>query len=237
MFNFFRRIFKIAQSEASSMVGKLEDPIKLAEQGIRDLKFDLESSMKSLAEVKAISIGIRRDLESKKQIAVDYERKAMLLLQKGQNNELTQADADRLASEALVKKTQASTDVATLANSLAQQEKMVMQLEDKIKKLKSHMESWQNELTTLKARAKVASSTRKINQQLSQLSSDSTISMLEKMKTKVSEEEALAQAYDDMTFLDSSVDTEIDKALEGTSNPAVADSLAELKSRLITKKD
>ena len=32
---------------------KLEDPIKMTEQGIRDMKKDLESSLKALAEVKA----------------------------------------------------------------------------------------------------------------------------------------------------------------------------------------
>lgn len=237
MLNFFNRLFKVIQAHAHTAVSKFEDPIKLAEQGIRDLQKDLESSMKSLAEVKALNITLKRQLEENKQIAVDYERKAMLLLQKAQNNELNQADGDRLASEALVKKNQATSAAVTLSQNVANQEKMIVQLEDKIKKLKAQKDNWQNELSILKARAKVASSTRKINQQLSQVNSDSTIAMLENMKTKVAEEEALAQAYDDMTLLESSVDTEINKALEGSANPAVADSLAELKAKLIAKKD
>lgn len=237
MLDFFKRLFKVLQANAHSAVSKFEDPIKLAEQGIRDLQKDLEDSMKSLAEVKALNITLKRQLEENKQIAVDYERKALLLLQKAQNNELNQADGDRLASEALVKKNQATSSAVTLAQNVVNQEKMISQLEDKIKKLKNQKENWQNELSILKARAKVASSTRKINQQLSQVNSDSTIAMLENMKTKVAEEEALAQAYDDMTLLGSSVDSEINKALEGSANPAVSDSLAELKSRLLTKKD
>jgi len=36
--NIFKRLFKIGQAEAHSAVDKLEDPIKLTEQGIRDLK-------------------------------------------------------------------------------------------------------------------------------------------------------------------------------------------------------
>jgi phage shock protein A len=237
MLNLFKRLFKVLQSHAHSAISKFEDPIKLAEQGIRDLQKDLEDSMKSLAEIKALNITLKRQLEENKQIAVDYERKAMLLLQKAQNNELNQSDGDRLASEALVKKNQATSTAVTLTQNVANQEKMISQLEDKVKKLKTQKENWQNELSILKARAKVASSTRKINQQLSQVNSDSTIAMLENMKTKVAEEEALAQAYDDMTLLDSSVDSEINKALEGSANPAVADSLAELKARLITKQD
>jgi len=48
----FSRLFKIGQAEAHSVVDKFEDPIKLTEQGIRDLKKDLMGAMTSLAEVK-----------------------------------------------------------------------------------------------------------------------------------------------------------------------------------------
>ena len=237
MFGFFKRMFKYVESEANSAVSKLEDPIKMTEQGVHDLKSDLEESLKNLAEVKAIQINLKRQLEERKQIAADYENKAMLLLQKAQNNELSQADADRLATEALTKKNQATADVTKFTTDLANQEKLTAQLEDKIRKLKSQITSWENELTTLKARAKIATSTKKINQQLAQLNSDSTVTMLENMKTKVAEEEALAQAYDDVKSVGSSADEEINKALEGSTPNEVADSLAELKSRLTSKKD
>mgnify|MGYP001493103567 CR=1 FL=1 len=38
----FRRIFKLIQSESHSVVDNLEDPVKLTEQGIRDLKKDYQ---------------------------------------------------------------------------------------------------------------------------------------------------------------------------------------------------
>ena len=40
-------------------MSKFEDPIKLAEQGIRDLKTDFDNSLKGLAEVKAIAISTK----------------------------------------------------------------------------------------------------------------------------------------------------------------------------------
>ena len=78
----WNRIFKVAESEAHSAVDKLEDPIKMTEQGIRDLRKDLQNSVKSLAEVKALAIRRRREAEENKETAGSYERKAMLLLQK-----------------------------------------------------------------------------------------------------------------------------------------------------------
>ena len=65
MIRVFKRMFKVAQSEAHAAVDRLEDPIKMTEQGIRDLRKDLEASMKNLAEVKALTAAHLRELEEK----------------------------------------------------------------------------------------------------------------------------------------------------------------------------
>jgi phage shock protein A len=38
----FKRLFRVSQAEAHAIVDKFEDPIKMTEQGIRDLKKDLQ---------------------------------------------------------------------------------------------------------------------------------------------------------------------------------------------------
>ncbi len=43
MASIFRRMFKVAESHAHSAMDNLEDPIKMTEQGIRDLKTNLGS--------------------------------------------------------------------------------------------------------------------------------------------------------------------------------------------------
>jgi len=100
----FNRIFKLGQSHAHTVIDKMEDPIKMTEQGIRDLKKDLQGAMQSLAEVKGVTIRTLKESENNKKLAADYERKAMLLLQKMQNGELDASEAERLATEALSKK-------------------------------------------------------------------------------------------------------------------------------------
>jgi phage shock protein A len=232
MFGVFKRLFKVAQSEAHSAVDKLEDPIRLTEQGIRDLKKDLETGLKSLAEVKALTIGLKKEQSEKKQIAADYERKAMLLIEKGQKGGISPEDADRLAGEALVKKEAAATQAVAVSQNLGNQDKMVAQMEANVRNLKSQISAWENELTTLRARSKVATATKKLNQQLAKVGSNSTIEMLEKMKTKVKEDEALAESYGEMASVETSVDMEINNALEGGVNPAASDSLAELKKKM-----
>ena len=43
----------MGEAEAHSALDKLENPIKLTEQGIRDLKADLDKALQALAEVKS----------------------------------------------------------------------------------------------------------------------------------------------------------------------------------------
>jgi phage shock protein A len=228
----FKRIFKIGQAEAHSVVDKFEDPIKMTEQGIRDLKKDLQEAMTSLAEVKGISIRTRKEAEGKKKLAADYERKAMLLLQKMQQGQLDPSEADRLATEALSLKEQNAQEAVRLAQEAERHEKMSDQLQANVNKIKSSITTYENDLITLKARAKTAASTKKINQQLTKIDSSGTIAMLEKMKAKVEEDESLAIAYGEMANADKSVDDEISNALESGQNVSSSQHLLELKKKM-----
>lgn len=228
----FKRLFKVGQSQAHAVVDKFEDPIRMTEQGIRDLKKDLLEAMTSLAEVKGIAIRTRKNSENNKKIAADYERKAMLLLQKMQNNEMDAQEAERIATEALSKKENHANEAVRLAQEAERHEQMANKLQSNISKIKSSVTTYENDLITLKARAKTAASTKKINAQLANVDSSGTIAMLEKMKAKVEEDESLSQAYGEIASADRSVDDEINAALESGQKVAAADNLLELKKKM-----
>ncbi len=228
----FQRIFKVSQSETHALIDKLEDPIKMTEQGIRDLKKDLQKAMTSLAEVKSMAIRTRRDADNKKKLAADYERKAMTLLQKMQGGELDPADAERLATQALNQKEQHSAEALRLAQEAERHEQMANQLQANVNKIKSTVTTYENDLITLKARARTAAATKKINQQIARVDSSGTIAMLEKMRSRVEEDESLATAYGEMAAADKSVDDEINAALSGGLTPSTSQSLLELKQKM-----
>lgn len=75
MAGFFQRLFSLGESEAHSIIDKLEDPVKMTEQGIRELKQELEKALKSFAEVKAIAIKAQRDMEKSKLESNEWEKK------------------------------------------------------------------------------------------------------------------------------------------------------------------
>jgi phage shock protein A len=227
----FQRIFKTAQSQAHSLVDQMEDPIKTTEQAVRDLKKDLHGAMQSLAQVKAIAIRLKKDSDDQKKTAQDHERKAMLLLQKMESGDLAQDEAESLATELLSKKEDAARRAATLLEDHKQQQKMADQLQTKVEKLKQTITRYDNELVTLRARARTATSMRKINQQLSSVDSSGTIATLERMKDKVMEEESLAQAYGEMSDNTSDLDDQIEKALAPSAAQG-SESLAQLKKKM-----
>jgi phage shock protein A len=228
----FQRLFQVGQAEAHNVVNKLEDPIRMTEQGIRELKIDLQGAMTGLAQVKGIAIRLTKEAEDAKRQAGEYERKAMLMLQRAQDGHMDMAQAERLATEALTMKDSASERATRLFKDAEQQQRLASQLQEKIAQLKSTTSTHENELITLRARAKTAAATKKINQQLAQIDSSSTIAMLERMKNKVEEDEALAQAYGEVADDDSSVDAEIDHALAGSQTTSTQDRLAELKAKM-----
>ena len=236
MTGLFTRILRMGKAEAHSAVDKLEDPIKMTEQGIRELKKDLEESMKSLAQVKGMVIRMRNDVDNKKKLAADYESKAMALLQKAEQGSLEMPEAERLATEVLSRKEDAGKEALRLSKEVSSQEGMSLQLQRNVDKLRNTIQSYENDLVTLRARSKTAAATKKLNAQIARVGSDSTIAMLEKMRDKVEEDESLSKAYGEIADSGQSVDDEIEKALGGGSSVAgVSDSLAALKAKMKLK--
>ena len=90
-------------------------------------------------------------------------------------------------------------------------------MERKIRSLKSQIAKWENELKTLEARDKVSKATGKLNKQLANIDSSGTLAMLEKMKEKVEEQEALSDAYGELADESKTIDEEINAALSDTT--------------------
>lgn len=232
--NIFKRIFRIGQAEIHSVVEKMEDPIKMTEQGIREMRDDLNQSLEAYAKVKAMAIRSQNNVEKKKLEAADYERKAILLLEKANRNEISIDQAENLAKEALGLKNQLLEEITELENQVIIHEKSANEVHKNVEILKFNINKWENELATLKARVKVADATKLVNKQMAKIDANSTISMLERMKEKVEEDEALAQAYGSMSTQNKSADDQINETLKGD---LIQNELDALKLKINTKEE
>ena len=232
---FFQRIFRWGKSEVNSAMDSLEDPIKMTDQGIRDLESDLEKSIKALASVKASCITAKNDLEKAKQDVDDYQKKAMTFVQAAEQGKISHEEGDRLATQCLEKKSQRSRDLPQLEANYTRLQGQVSKFEDTIKTLKSQIDKWKNEAKMLKARAKVSEATANVNKQLAGIDSTDTVAMLEKMKEKVTEQEALADSYLEIAAASGSAD--IDNAYQALGGGVEAQSeLLALKAQMAETK-
>ena len=229
--NIFKRLFSIGKAEAHSAIDKMEDPIKLTEQGIRDMKQDLDKSLEALAQVKAMAIRANNDKEEYALKADDYQNKAMLILKKAQSGAMTVEEADRLAKEALIKKDECLKNATRTAGESVKFNTSVEQLEKNVNSIKSNISKWENELKTLKARVKVSNATKNLNKQMAEIDSSGTVSLLERMKEKVEQDEALAEAYGDIANESKSIDDELNAAVDVSDSNALSD-LEKLKEQL-----
>lgn len=231
MWEFIKRLFRIGKAEANAAVDKLERPITMTKQGIRDLKKDMDESLKSLAEVKATAIRSKREANNHKEAAEDYKKKAKALLQMAIDGRKDEAEANRLAAEAMARREESLKLYQVALTNQNKFEGLVSKMETKIRTLKSQIAKWENELKTLEARDKVSKATGKLNKQLANIDSSSTLSMLEKMKEKVEEQEALSDAYGEMADESKTIDEEINAALSDTAYTSTA-ALDDLKREM-----
>ena len=228
---FLKRLFKIGQAEVHSAIDGIEDPIKMTEQGIRDMKLDLDKSLEALAQVKAMSIRSKNEVQEYANKGEDYNEKAMLILKKAQSGSLENSEADRLATEALIKKEEALTGQNRATADKEKFDLNVSQMESNVQTIKQNISKWENELKILRSRVKVADATKSLNTQMAQIDSNGTVALLERMKEKVAQEEALAEAYGDIANNSKSVDDEIDKAINVSQTKATSE-LEKLKEQM-----
>lgn len=233
--NIFKRIFKINETQANKTLDHLESSINNTEQGIRDMKEGLNKSVEAMAQAKALTLRSKKERDEHEAKAKNYESKAMLILKKVQAGDMEAADADRLAKEALAKKEEAQQHANKAGADIEKFDQNVSHLKDTIKTIKGNITNWENELRTLKARVKVSDATRNVNKQMAELDSAGTVSILERMKKKVAQDEALAEAYGDLASTKKSIDDKIDAAAD-TTEAKLNDDLAKLKEQLGIKK-
>ncbi|KMQ69272.1 phage-shock protein [Chryseobacterium sp. FH2] len=229
--NIFKRLLNIGKAEVHSVIEDFEDPIKLTEQGIRDMKEQLAKSIEALAQLKALSIRKKNEASLEETTAKDYYKKAVLLVQKAEKEEIDSNEADRLAKEALKKQSASNENAISLKTEYEKLQGECEKMQGNINHLKSSIFKWETELKTLKARVQVSEATRDINKKMTNIDTSSTVSMLEKLKDRVMQQEAEAEAYLDISKAGKSIDEEIDAIVKNDDTEA-GDALQKLKESL-----
>ncbi|HLT88032.1 MAG TPA: PspA/IM30 family protein [Sphingobacterium sp.] len=228
MISIFKRLLKIGQSEIHALVDRMEDPIHMIKQGIRDLKEELVEVTERLAQAKASKIRLENKAEENSEKAKRMEEKAKTVLLKCHAGELETNVANRLAKEALVHKQDLMVELDDLQDQIESQEKAAEKIVQQLEILRHNISKWEKELTILKAKQKVTCASELANRHIATMDTHGTIDLLERMKAKAKDSEDLAQAYAEIAQQNTVKEVEEIKSKEKSAE----EELENLKQRL-----
>jgi phage shock protein A len=214
------RIGMVVKSNVNAMVTAAEDPEKILEQSIIDMQEDLVQLRQAVAQAMAALKRQEQQYNQSLTQASEWERRAMLALQKGDEN---------LAREALNRKKAHADSVATLKPSFEQQTAQVELLKKNLIALEGKISESKTKKEMLKARVQSARAQENLNGMLGKLNTNSASAAFERMEERVLMAEAKASASSElgMDNLEAQFAT-----LE--SGSGVDDELAALKAKMLT---
>lgn len=181
----FDRLNRVVRANINDMVSKAEDPEKILEQAIIDMQEDILQLRQAVAGAIAAQKKTEALYNQNTTSANDWQRRAQLALQKG--------DED-LARQALQRKKGYAETSATLKQQLDQQTAQVDTLKRNLIAIEGKISEAKTKKNMLKARAQAAKVQEQLSSTVSSLNTGSAMSAFERMEEKVLELEARSQA-------------------------------------------
>src|SRR5262245_57509589 len=124
------RISKVLESNLNALLDKAEDPQKMLDQAIEDMKRGRADARQAIIEARTQKKLFEKKRDKAQSESVDLERKAMLALR---------AEDEGLARKLLEAKMEADRRAEAESNALAEQESQVVQLEAAEKELERRL--------------------------------------------------------------------------------------------------
>jgi phage shock protein A len=222
----FSRLKTLISANINHLINKAEKPEKMLNQLILDMNEQLIESKKAVAQAIADEKRLEREMNLQLNQAAEWERKARLAVEKGQ---------DDLAKEALLRKQENDNAALEYRKQWEAQHEAVGKLKDSLKELSGKIEKAQRQKNLLIARAKRAEAQQKIQDTISSVSGNrGAFDAFDRMAQKVDQMEAQADASKELEDFTSSSDldkrfAELEKS-DGTADNLLADLKAKMKA-------
>ncbi len=183
----FDRLSTLFRSNINDLISRAENPEKMLNQLILDMKTQLAKAKQEAAAAIADEKKLQADAEGLKKQAEDWERRAMLAVQEGR---------DDLATQALMRYNEALQGAQQLHETWVRHKAETEQLKVSLRQLNDKIEEAKRKKNILVARAKRAEAQARIQQTMSGMNDKSAFESFERMAEKIEdiERKALAAA-------------------------------------------
>ncbi len=181
----FDRLSTMLRSNINDLITKAENPEKMLNQLILDMKGQLAKAKQQVASAIADEKKLQADAESMKKQADDWERRAMLAVQEGR---------DDLATQALLRYNEHLQGAQQLHETWVKHKAETEQLKLALRQLNDKIEEAKRKKNILIARAKRAEAQQRIQETMSGLSDKSAFESFERMAERIEQTERKAIA-------------------------------------------
>jgi len=206
------RVSTLIRANINDLIDRAEDPEKVVKQLIADMNNQLLQVKTQVAASIADEKQLQQRYQENQEKADDWQRKAELAVEKGQ---------DDLAREALARRNAFQQTAEGFKTQYEEQARQVEVLKDALHQLESKIQEAQAKEELLIARSRRAKAETNIRTTLSGLDTSGALASFERMEDKVNQQEARASALADLDhdstdqrFAMLEQETQIDKQLD-----------------------
>ncbi len=218
----FKRAVDVIRSNINDLISKAEDPEKMLNLIIQDMKEHFNKAKQDVAVAIADEKRLKAQYENAVREAQKWQEKAVLALKNGRED---------LAREALMRKNEQQQLAQGFKEQWEKQKQMVDALKNQLRQLKMKIEEAERKKNLLIARQKRAEAQKRIQSVMANISDTSAFDTFSRMAEKVEKMEAEAEATAELNAEISGTSLEDEfAALEAGSS--VDDELAALKAQL-----
>lgn len=181
----FDRLSTLIRSNINDLISRAENPEKMLNQLIADMKGQLAKAKQQVASAIADEKKLQADAEAMKKQAEDWERRAMLAVQEGR---------DDLAKQALLRYNEAMQGAQQLHETWVKHKAETENLKASLRSLNDKIEEAKRKKNILIARARRAEAQQRIQETMSGMSDKSAFESFERMTEKIEQQERKAIA-------------------------------------------
>src|SRR5512146_1183803 len=181
----FDRLSAMIRSNINDLITRAENPEKMLNQLIVDMKSQLAKAKQQVASAIADEKKLQADAAAQKKQADDWERRAMLAVQEGR---------DDLAKQALMRYNEAMQGAQQLHETWVKHKAETEALKASLRQLNDKIEEAKRKKNILIARARRAEAPQRIQQTMAGMSDKSAFESFERMAEKIESNERKAIA-------------------------------------------
>ena len=181
----FDRIATLFKSNINDLISKAENPEKMLEQIVVDMKGDLAKAKQQVAAAIADEKRLKDQAETELKQSQDWEQKAMLAIKEGR---------DDLAKQALLRHNEHLTHAQSLQSTWQSHALETEKLKNQLRDLNDKIEEAKRKKNLLMARQRRAQAQQRIAETMSSMSDKSAFEAFARMEEKINQNERMIKA-------------------------------------------